>query len=271
MNNSFANFISPIVSNKIIVIADVHADVFRFKEILKDAKVLGYDDKWIAKNTTVIQLGDQIDPKSIDNKDIDNTHHFSMIYYTKSLQKTALDNGSKFISLIGNHELMNIEKIKRKPKLRDIIANRPVLQFLHNYVFCHGGFKKKHYYLLRIYNKTIDDLDSIWYKYVYDLPLSMIEDVILKSLILDTTDSILYTRIPDNKNDINNLFQLLNIDYLFVGHSETKFVYMQNKIWFLDLQLKSAFDGKIYNYIIIEDDKIIVKPLEFYPLFAFML
>jgi hypothetical protein len=275
INNSFSSYTNPInslVSNKIIVIADIHADINRFKEILKDAKVLDYNDNWIAlKNTTIIQLGDQIDPKTIDNKDIDDTHHFSMIYYTNNLQKLAEDNGSKFISLIGNHELMNLQKIKRKTKLRNIIAKRPIIYFLQNYAFCHAGFKQKHFYILNTFNKTVDDLGRIWYNYVYDMSLSTEEEIILNNLILDTTDSILYTRIPDNKDDINKLFKLLNLDYLFVGHSETNFIHSKNKIWYLDLQLKLAFDANTYNYIIIDNDDITVKALEYYSLFRYLL
>jgi len=266
--NVLASPVIPAIKSKIVIIADLHADINRFKDVLKDAKILDYNENWIAPpNTTVIQLGDQIDPKQNDKNDIDDSHHFKMIYYTNQLQKYALENDSKFISLIGNHELMNIEKIKRKPNLRDIIAHRPVLLFFQNYAFCHGGFKKRHYYLLNIYNKNVSDINQIWYKYVYDIPVTLTEELLLKNLILDQYDSILYTRIPDSKNDIYNLFNMLNIDYMFVGHSETDFVYLKYKIWCLDLQLKSAFDSMVYNYIIIENDNIIIKSLESYPTF----
>ena len=162
----FLVFIINIVSSKLIVIADIHADIARFKQILRDANVLDISNKWIAEpNTIIIQLGDQIDPKEPDNMDIDDTHHFKMIYFTNSLKILAKANKCDFISLIGNHELYNIEKIKHKDSLREIIAQRPIVYKYDNYLFCHGGFHKHHYYTLDMYNKTISDVNKIWYKY----------------------------------------------------------------------------------------------------------
>jgi hypothetical protein len=250
-------------ASRIVVIADVHADLQRFKSILRDASILDMNDKWIAEpNTLVIQLGDQIDPKA--NDDIDDKHHFKMIYFTNSLQKLATTNNGQFISLIGNHELYNIAKIKDKHYLRDIIAHRPVILQSNKYIFCHGGFKKLHYYMLDIYNKTLDDVNNIWTKYVYDIPLTMTEDILLNYLILDTENSILFTRLPDTKEDADKLCNLLDINYMFVGHTTVQSITLKNKVWFLDIYLKDAFDKQIYSYIVIKDDAIEVKQLDVY-------
>jgi hypothetical protein len=48
---------------------------------------------------------------------------------------------------------------------------------------------------------------------------------------------------------------------MFVGHTETTNIYVKDRIWHLDLILKSAFDKNEYNYIQIIDDNIIVKCL----------
>lgn len=251
------------IPKKIVVIGDVHSDIYRFKQILQEANIVDATDNWIAPpNTTVVQLGDQIDPKLPDKDDINDNHHFKMIYYTDKLQKLAQENNGKFISMIGNHELMNIEKIKNKPRLRDIIAARSViLSDIPNYLFCHGGFRKRHYYLLHIYNKTMKDVNAIWYKYLYDIPLTLTEELILDNLILDVDNSILYSRIADNKEDINLLFNLLNVDYMFVGHTVADAIHMKDKIWYLDLYLRDAFENNMYNYIIIEDGDIKINHL----------
>lgn len=245
--------------SKFVIIADVHADIPRFKHILYDAKILNLEDKWIAEpNTVVIQLGDQIDPKY----PINDAHHFKMLYFTDTLKQLADAHDSRFISMIGNHELMNIEKIKEKPALQNIIASRPVIQKLDNYLFCHGMFNKYHYYLLDIYNKTLDDVNYVWSKYVMNVSMiSESDNIILNKLVLDTENSILYDRIPDNKYDINKLFNILDIDYMFVGHTITDYVHLKDKIWYLDLLLKDAFEQMKYSYIIIKDGDIVMKQL----------
>lgn len=254
-----------LISNasSIIIIADIHGDIFRFKNILRDANILDINDRWIAEpRTIVIQLGDQIDPKPQDANDIDDKHHFKMIYFTNSLQKIAATNDCQFISLIGNHELYNIDKIKHKPYLRDIIAHRHVLLYSSKYIFCHGGFKKEHYGLLDMYNKTLDDINNIWSKYVYNIPMTFVEDIILRYLILDIENSILFTRTPDI--DAEKLFHILDIDYMFVGHSTVQSITLKNKVWFLDMYLKDAFDNQVYNYLTISNDTIHIKSLEIY-------
>jgi hypothetical protein len=256
--------VTSLSPSKIVVIADVHSDIYRFKQILQDASIIDKKDHWIAPpNTFVVQLGDQIDPKLPDKDDINDNHHYKMIYFTDKLQKSAQANSSNFISMIGNHELMNLQKIKTKSALRDIIAMRPIVYFdIDNYLFCHGGFKKRHYYILHIYNKTLKDLNTIWYKYVYDMSLTFTEEIVLNNLILDTENSILYTRIQDSSRDINSLFNLLDIDYMFVGHTVYDSIRLKDKVWYLDLYLKDAFENARYNYIVIEDGNIIVKTLE---------
>ena len=249
-------------ASKIIVIADVHGDIPRLNTILNDAKVLDTNNNWIASdNTLVIQLGDQIDPKAVDKHDIPHKHHFAMIYYTHELQKQAMTHNSKFISHIGNHELMNLNKIRKKIYLREIIAFRPIISIQDSYLFCHGGFKLHHYYLLNIYNKTIDDINDIWFKYVVGLKLSPIENVLLHNLVLDQKDSILYTRTSDDKNAVDKLLQVMNLDYIFVGHTETAHIHVKNKIWYLDMVLKTAFDNYSYSYVVIQDNDISIKSL----------
>ena len=262
MNLLFTSIASPISTHtisKLVVIADVHADIYRFRDILQDAKIIDAEDKWIAEpNTVVIQLGDQIDPKY----PLNDNHHFQMIYFTESLKKSAIRKHSNFISMIGNHELMNIEKIKQKPALRDIIASRPVIEKLDNYLFCHGMFNKYHYYLMDIYNNTIDDVNDIWRKYVSNIPMATLSDeIILNKLILDTENSILYDREPDIKYDINKVFNAMNVDYMFVGHTITDYIHLKDKIWYLDLLLKDAFEKLAYAYIIIKDGDIMIKQL----------
>jgi hypothetical protein len=250
--------------SRVVIIADIHSDLTRFKAILQNAKVIDANDNWIAeKNTLLVQLGDQIDRKHIDADDISNKHHFLLTRYTDNLQKLALQKGSDFISLIGNHELMNIGKIKNKLDIRYIIGRRPVVSIVDNYLFCHGGFHLEHYKLLQSFHKNIGDLNEIWYKYVYDINLTSDETFLLNALILDTENSILYTRKTADMYDTNILFNHLDLEYMFVGHSETENIYLKNKVWHLDQVLRSAFDDRIYTYMTIVDGNMTINSLQY--------
>lgn len=278
---SYASFIVPIVTpheimrkyilpssiyvnvSRIIVIADVHDDLERLKRILENAKIINKSDDWIAEpNTIVIQLGDQIDRKPIDDDDIPDKHHFRVVKYTEYLRQSALDTGSDFISLIGNHENNNIEKIRSKPDIQNIISRRPIVAILNNFLFCHGGYHMDHHKYLRSYHKNIRDLNDIWYKYVYNMQLKEDETNILNNLILDRENSILYTRHMPSKYENRRLFHDLRIQYMFVGHQETQNLFLRNGIWYLDQILRQAFDTRAYNYIDIHDDNITIKSLQ---------
>jgi hypothetical protein len=251
--------------SRIVVVADIHDDLFRFQNILLDAKVINDKNEWIAdRNTVVVQLGDQIDRKSIDNDDIPAKHHFRVVKYTEQLKQSAQNKGGDFVSLIGNHELMNIDKIRKKEDIQYIISHRPIIVLINNYAFCHGGLKLEHYKLLKLYKKTLKDLNEIWYKYVNTIELSNEEIDILNALILDKQDSILYTRQLGDKFDHNKLFRSLDVDYMFVGHSETTNIFLKDRVWYLDQMLRTAFDDKIYNYIDIHHDNITIRSLSSY-------
>jgi hypothetical protein len=253
-NNIYTN-----ISKRIVIIADIHSDYDRFNNILQNAKILDKNNKWIAENILLVQLGDQIDRKAIDKYDISNKHHFRLTYYTDYLKKEAKKYDSDVVSLIGNHELMNIDKIRNKEAVKNIIADRPVLFKFYKYLFCHGGYTKSHHDILNTFKKDIEDINIIWNKYVMDIELSAIETEILNYLILNTTDSILYIRKDlDTKDFLHNL----DIEYMFVGHNETKNIHLKSKVWYLDQMLKTAFDNNNYNYLEIIDDTIFIRSLK---------
>lgn len=267
-------FIPTCVGNNtssLIIIADVHGDINRFKYILKDAGVLDKHGKWCAPaNTTVVQLGDQIDPKSIDSHDISPRHHFKMVYYTDYLQKQAEQKNSTFISMIGNHEHMNINKIRNKSDLVNIIANRPIIHQINNYIFCHASLKMVHYRLMNEHSMTFADVNSLWNRYVLGESLSDTESYLLEELIIGN-NSIIYTKTADSKEDISVVLDSHNVDYMIVGHLVTKYIHLKNRIWYLDQLLKRAFDSYIYSYITIKENDFKIKSLKKYMSYNFIL
>ena len=111
--------IIPAVS-RIIAIGDLHGDLNITKKIFKHAKLIDDKYNWIAKpcNTIVVQVGDQLDscrPTETNKCGLEGKYHknktgdlaiFKFLYY---INKTAEKKGGKVISLLGNHELMNVD------------------------------------------------------------------------------------------------------------------------------------------------------------------
>ena len=109
MYNEYINELSS--HKRIIVIGDIHGDIRRFKNILVDAKIINNDLEWIANppETIILQLGDQIDSLNrMTDENWEVLKDYEMIYFTEQLNMIARSKGGYCISIIGNHELMNI-------------------------------------------------------------------------------------------------------------------------------------------------------------------
>lgn len=103
---------------KIIVLGDLHADFDKTIKILKLAKVIDDNNKWIGGSTYVVQVGDQLDGcrpmgKPCNVKPNNYVHRkrardIELIEFMNNLSKEADKYDGAVISLLGNHELMNV-------------------------------------------------------------------------------------------------------------------------------------------------------------------
>ena len=111
------SFILPKVP-RIIVIGDVHGDWDRTLKVLKIAKVIDQSNNWIGGNTVVVQLGDQIDRCRFSNipcyiqgaTEYDEGNDLKLLKYFTQLHKQAQKHGGAVYSLLGNHEVMNVQQ-----------------------------------------------------------------------------------------------------------------------------------------------------------------
>lgn len=135
INNDFAKIckdykyvpsIMPSV-RRIIVLGDIHGDFDLAIKMLEKGKVIekgtkGGEIKWIGEDTHVVQVGDQIDrcrPKSIGNLLCsdpkgtinDEASDIKILRLFTDLHNQAIEEGGKVISLLGNHELMNVSGV----------------------------------------------------------------------------------------------------------------------------------------------------------------
>ena len=105
---------------RIIAIGDLHGDYDLTIECLKLAKIIDNELNWIAKpkDTVVVQIGDQVDrcrplvgkkctdPKTTLN---DEGRDIDIINLFNDLDKKAREFNGAVISLLGNHEIMNVQ------------------------------------------------------------------------------------------------------------------------------------------------------------------
>lgn len=113
---------------RVLCLGDLHGDEETTLKILKFAKIINDDLEWIAKpnDTLVIQVGDQLDScrkNCIKNSIYDknkkgDTYLFELF---GKINKSALKkNGGGVVSLLGNHELMNVDGDIRYTNMNDI-------------------------------------------------------------------------------------------------------------------------------------------------------
>jgi len=98
--------------DRIVAIGDIHGDFEALVRALYKAKIMTTDGDWNpdARNTVVVQLGDLLDRKE-RGSGVDSDNYMEEIHILQlieHLHNNALEYGSAFITLIGNHELMNM-------------------------------------------------------------------------------------------------------------------------------------------------------------------
>ena len=241
-------------SDRLIIIGDIHGDIKRFKNILTDAKIINNNLEWIAEpnNTIIVQVGDQIDSAN-RNTDInwEKIFDYEMIYFTNTLDLIAKSKGGRVISLIGNHELMNVigdftyvsnnsktsmrqEMFKPGGSLSNILAKRPLVLKIGSLFFCHAGIKKNHLDVLSKYNKDISYINEIWRKFILKKAFDQ-EDVDIFNAIILSTDGILWSRnFDENETILNEVFNRLDCNYIFVGHTTVPHISLvNNKIFYI--------------------------------------
>lgn len=124
--NILPSILPPV--KRIIVLGDLHGDWDMTINSLKIAKLINNKLNWIGFDTVVVQLGDQIDrcrftgtPCNLPNatKDDEASDMKILNYFTK-LHGQAQKKGGAVYSIIGNHELMNVNGDMRYVSFKNV-------------------------------------------------------------------------------------------------------------------------------------------------------
>jgi len=278
----YNEYINELPSHKrIIIIGDIHGDIRRFKNILVNAKVINNNLEWIAEppETVIVQLGDQID--SLNRNTTENWEvlkDYEMIYFTDYLNLIARAKGGYCISLIGNHELMNIigdfsyvsdnsnsdirkQLFKPKGTLALTLAKRPLIFKIGDLIFCHAKLDIEHLNILKKYNKDIFYINEIWKKYLENEKILIEDKEIIDGVIIGPS-GLLWNRKENDKALTSILFKELKISYMFLGHtSYDKIQLRDNQIWYCDTGISRAFGKNTYQYININKNIINIETI----------
>lgn len=272
--------------DRLVIIGDIHGDIKRLKTILIDAKIINNNIEWIAEppNTVVVQMGDQVDSLNRDESiaEWEVLDDVEVIYFTNLLDKFAQSKGGRFISIIGNHEFMNVignysyvssksmannenkrrELFKAKGVLSPILSKRPIVLKIGELFFCHAGLTTKHLELLKKYDKDISYINRIWKNFVLHGNVLKEDKELFDNILLDY-NGILWTRELDNQNDLNELLKSINCTFMFVGHTVMDGIkFYNNKVWYTDTGISRAFGNNKYQYMEIINYHIHIKEIK---------
>jgi len=257
--------------DRLIVIGDLHGDIKRLKDILVNASIINNRLEWIADppRTIVVQVGDQVDSLN-RNPDADNWEKLNdicLLHFTHSLDLIARAKGGMFISMIGNHELMNImgnfsyvsqksmvdnriDLFKPKGNLSTLLAHRPLVLKIGNLFFCHAGITKDHLEILNKHQKPVSYLNDVWKRYMLHNEVEESDKEIFENIIVHPEKGILWTREFGTEEDILYVLNNLECQYVFIGHTAVnKISLLFNKIWLTDNGISRAFNTDQYQYI----------------------
>lgn len=267
---------------RIVVIGDVHGDIKRFMQCLYNAGVFSKDLKWIAQpsDTVVVQLGDQIDSLTRSNTTPwEELPDVEMITLTEKLDAIAKIGGGRLLSIIGNHEVMNImhdftyvsqvSKDKYNLQLRaanfrlkdgmftKILAKRNLVLKIGPYLFCHGGLLPHH---LDAAENNLYLINQTFRKHLMGRDMSHNEKELLVTTLSE--QGIIWTRAyssdyEDLETIINEVLQRTSTQAIFVGHCTVPNVTLvKNKVILTDTGLSRSFGTQKFQYIDIKGNNI---------------
>ncbi len=155
---------------RLVAIGDVHGDLKVTLQVLRLAKVIPRDiypnnvDKisWCGGDTWVIQLGDQIDrcrpddwkKNCIENFDDvveDEGNNMRIIKIFQNLDVEARKYGGRVLGLLGNHELMNVDKDYRYVSPQEFLEFVPPAQRTQKYT--DDGYPMGYYHRLKSFER----------------------------------------------------------------------------------------------------------------------
>ena len=258
---------------RIIVIGDLHGDTAMLCNCLYMTNIINKNMEWIANppNTIVIQIGDQLDSltRNSSTDEWEKLDDTILMRFTEKLDSIAKVKGGRFISMIGNHELMNVigdysyvssssmeksggitgrsQKFKPDGVYARILANRPCVLKIGTLLFCHAGLLPHH---LALVNNDLDMINDIHQLFCLRKPMTPHLVYLHKELFVEQT-SLLWNRVyiqGDNamEEHLDNVLSRTGCIAMIIGHNPiSNITHIYNrKLWITDIGLSRAFPNQ---------------------------
>ena len=254
---------SIIENNKrrIVAIGDIHGDLHALLSALHTASVIDVYGNWIGSDTIVVQLGDQIDKggRGVITNEIFPTEELQILEYLHHLHNEAQTTNGAVYTLLGNHEIMNIQgnfnyvhdkhiigfggyEQRRAlfqpggPISKLIACHSNAIMKIGNWVFVHAGLLPSH-----LYNFSIGEINF------------QVRNALLGFSDLSKLEiPYLWDRTYANHGDkpcylLQDVLDILKIDVnkggMVIGHSvQPNITHKCSKnLWLIDIGMSSAF------------------------------
>lgn len=253
---------------RVIAVGDLHGDMNLTIRTLKLAKVIDDNGRWIGEDTLVVQVGDQLDSKrpGTISKPKSSKKSFgqdiSVLFFMTELNEEAKRHGGGVVSLLGNHELMNVmgnmsyvsdedidifglndgAALETRKKMfspgnsfaRLLGCSRNPVIIVGSFIFVHAGLVKKFMQVANI--SSTDDISKINYL-VRKWLLGLIDKNNVATIINSSRYSMFWNRIlgsippnmsnehPDCVEHLNGVLETLNLNGMVIGHTPQSFAH----------------------------------------------
>jgi hypothetical protein len=265
----FFNVMSILPSSpRIVVIGDIHGDIQRLARCCIALKLVNGEMEWIAEpsNTILVQMGDQIDSFRGNENSWEQLPDLEVMRFMDKLHQQALKKGGRVISMLGNHELMNMmgDFSYVSPKSLELVGgavnraalfsygnefwrrlhSRPPILKIGSVLFAHAGVLPHH---IEIMEGDLTNAFAIFHKVLHkQLPEN--ELFKLNRLFLDL-ESLLWTRYYTLENEeevqpkVDKVLELTQTKMICVGHTVHPEIQcrFQGKVWFVDNGISRSF------------------------------
>lgn len=254
---------------RIIVIGDLHGDIAMLCSCLYMCKIINTDMEWVADppNTVVVQIGDQLDSQVRDTESgWEKLEDLKLLRFTDKLDTIAKEKGGRFISLLGNHEIMNVtanfmyvsshsmeksggylgrmNKLKPGGEYARLLAKRPVVLKIGELLFCHAGLLPKH---LDLVGEDISVMNKLCYTVLMGQSVDKQLERLFYDLFMDAS-SLLWNRdyLEGNKEtELRNVLQRCGCSSMVIGHNPIEHItpLYGGRLWITDVGLSRAFSN----------------------------
>ena len=247
---------------RIVAIGDIHGDFQILLKVLKKLGIINNENNWIAGNTYLVQLGDIVDGRSrIGEWKGDNEKQ--IIEFLLFLDQKARAYHGRVITLIGNHEIMNmignysyasengIKKMggiqgrksffnSKNSIFRKFVLNSYLVVKIGDWIFCHAGFtdQKSSAY-------TIPYINNMFKQFIQNKLNNNAEKKFI-NLVLGNNGILTYRGYGKDKPPCKNFYSAvnnLNGRFMVIGHTVQPDINSacRNRLWRIDTAMSRAF------------------------------